>query len=92
MSNISVKDQWFRRRCPLKYSYLQLWWPFCLAERHPLCNFCTGHYEEHYDEQSCEIVLTLEEMSFKEKANGQTTDNTRRPITIAHQKSSALLS
>ena len=54
-------NQWFRR-CHLKYSYLQLWWPFCSAKQNHLCNFSRGHYGEH----SCEIILTLEEMSFRE--------------------------
>ena len=54
---------WTRfRRCHLKYSYLQLWWPFCSAKQNHLCNFSRGHYWEH----SCEIILSLEEMLFKE--------------------------
>ena len=36
-------------------SYLELWQPFCSAERNHLCNFCSGYYEEQY----CEIILNL---------------------------------
>ena len=35
------------------YSYLELWQPFCSAERNHLCNFCSEYYEEQY----CEIIL-----------------------------------
>ena len=48
-------DQWFRRQCHLKISYLELWWPFCSADRNHLCNFGRGHYEEHF----CEIIFNL---------------------------------
>ena len=37
-------------------SYLQLWWPFCLAERNRLFNFGRGHYGEHI----YEIILNLD--------------------------------
>ena len=47
-------------------SYLELWWPFCSAERNQLCNFRRRHQEEKF----CEIVLNLhqwfKEMSFKD--------------------------
>ena len=33
-------------------SYLELWWPFCLAQLNYLCNFNRGHCEEHF----CEII------------------------------------
>ena len=36
-------------------SYLELWQPFCSAERNHLCNFCSGYYEEQF----CEIILNL---------------------------------
>ena len=44
-------------------SYLQLWWPFSLAEWNHLCNFSRDYYEEHF----CEIILNLEvqKMLFK---------------------------
>ena len=38
-------------------SYLQLWWPFCSAERNHLVNFGRGLYEEHF----CEIILNLDQ-------------------------------
>ena len=31
-------------------SYLELWRPFCSAERNHLCNFGRGHYEEQFYE------------------------------------------
>ena len=31
-------------------SYLQLWWPFCLAEQNHLDNFGRGHNEVHFFE------------------------------------------
>ena len=44
------------RRCPLKdISYLELWQPFCSAERNHLCNFGRGCYEEPF----CEIILNF---------------------------------
>ena len=36
-------------------SYLELWRPFCSAERNQLCNFGRGHHEEQF----CEIILNL---------------------------------
>ena len=36
-------------------SYLELWQPFCSAERNHLCNFGRGYQEE----QICEIILNL---------------------------------
>ena len=35
-------------------SYLELWQPFCSAERNHLCTFGRG-----YEEQFCEIILNL---------------------------------
>ena len=46
-------DQWFRRRCLLKISYLKLWQPSCSVERNHLCNCERGHHEEH----SCEVDM-----------------------------------
>ena len=34
-------------------SYLELWQPFCSAERNHLCNFGRGYYEEQF----CELML-----------------------------------
>ena len=45
-------DQWFRR-CDI--SYLELWWPFCSAERIYLCNFGRGHHMEQF----CKIILNF---------------------------------
>ena len=39
--------QWLRRRCRLKISYLELWWPSCSVEWNHLCNFEKGHHGEH---------------------------------------------
>ena len=36
-------------------SCLELWQPFCSAERNQLCNFSRGYYEEQF----CEIILNL---------------------------------
>ena len=36
-------------------SYLELWQPFCSAERNHLCNFGRGYYEEQF----FEIILNL---------------------------------
>ena len=38
-------------------SYLELWWPFCSAERNHLCNFGKVYYEEQF----CEIILNLDQ-------------------------------
>ena len=35
--------------------YLELWQPFCLSKRNPLCTFGRGYYEEQF----CEIILNL---------------------------------
>ena len=42
------------------FSYLELWRPICSAEGNHLCNFGRGYQEEQF----CEIILSLEEMSF----------------------------
>ena len=36
-------------------SYLDIWQPFCSAERNHLCNFGRGYPEEQF----CEIILNL---------------------------------
>ena len=36
-------------------SYLELWQPFCPAERNHLYNFGRGYYKEHF----CGIILSL---------------------------------
>ena len=46
-----VKEEIFSK----DISYLELWQPFCSAERYHLCNFCRGCYEEQF----CEIILNL---------------------------------
>ena len=38
-------------------SYLELWQPFCSAERNHLCNFDRGYYKELF----CEIILNLDQ-------------------------------
>ena len=38
-------------------SYLELWRPFCSAERNHLCNFGRRHHEEQF----CEIILNLDQ-------------------------------
>ena len=37
------------------FSYLELWQPFCSAERNHLCKFGRGYYENQF----CEIILNL---------------------------------
>ena len=37
--------------------YLELWQPFCSAERNHLCNLG----REYYEEQLCEIILNLDQ-------------------------------
>ena len=37
-------------------SYLDLWLPFCSAERNHLCNFGRGYQEERF----CKIILNLD--------------------------------
>ena len=37
------------------FSYLELWQPFCSAERNHLCNFGRGYQEEQF----CEIYFNL---------------------------------
>ena len=38
-------------------SYLELWQPFCSAERNHLCNLGRGYYKEQF----CEIILNLDQ-------------------------------
>ena len=49
-------DQWFRRRCHLKKSYLELWRPLRSLDRHILCTFGRGHLRK----PSCEVILNLD--------------------------------
>ena len=80
--NILLKlDHWFRRRCQLKDSYLELWQPSCSAEPNHLCNFGRGHYGEH----SFEIInLDQRFRRCRLKKKLHTPDDGQRPITKAH--------
>ena len=40
-----------------RYSYLELWQPFCSAKHNHLCNFGRGYQEELF----CEIILNLDQ-------------------------------
>ena len=40
-------------------SYLELWQPICSVERNHLCNFGRRHHEEQF----CEIILNLDQLS-----------------------------
>ena len=42
-------------------SYLELWQPLCSVDWNHVCNIGRRHHEE----QSCEIILNLDEMLFK---------------------------
>ena len=47
-------------------SYLELWGPFCLAERNHLCNFGRRHHEEQFYEIIFEFgPVVQEDMAFK---------------------------
>ena len=48
-------DQWFREMPFKDIFYLELWQPFCSAERNHLCNFGGGYQEEQF----CKIILNL---------------------------------
>ena len=37
-------------------SYLELWWPFCSAVQHHMCNFGRRYQEEQF----CKIILNLD--------------------------------
>ena len=50
-------DQWFNEMLFKDISYLELRWPFCLAQPNHLCNFGRGLYEEHF----CEIIFNLDQ-------------------------------
>ena len=39
------------------FSFLELWRPFCSAERNHLCNFGRRYQEEQF----CEIIFTLDQ-------------------------------
>ena len=42
------------------FSYLELWWPFCLGEQNHLCNFGRGIC---YQEEQCfEIILNSDQL------------------------------
>ena len=38
-------------------SYVELWWPFCLAEQNHLCNYGRRYQEKQF----CEIILNLDQ-------------------------------
>ena len=62
MRNNSVNKFWFwtsgsRGYAFKRYFYLELWWPFCSAERNHMCNFGRRHHYEQY----CEIILNLDQ-------------------------------
>ena len=38
-------------------SYLEVWRPFCSAERNHLCNFSRGYLEEQF----CDIIFNLDQ-------------------------------
>ena len=70
-------------------SYLELWQPLGLLERKNLCNFG----RRHYGELSCEIILNLNQRSFKEMfTDEQQMHNGQRQITIAHHEPLAQVS
>ena len=66
-------DQWFRRRCHVKYflstassallfggvvPFVQFWWrAFCSVEQAHLCNCGKRHYKQHF----CEITLNVDQ-------------------------------
>ena len=45
-------------------SYLELWLPFCSAERKHLYNFGRGHHEEQF----CEIIFNFNQPIFNLKS------------------------
>ena len=53
---VLILDQWFKRRCHLKYFLSGLWQPLCSLEQNYLCNFGRGHYRK----PSCEVNLNLD--------------------------------
>ena len=53
---ILIFDQWFRKRCCLKYFLSGLWRPLYSLEQNYLCNFGRGHYWK----PSCEVILNLD--------------------------------
>ena len=47
-------DQWFRRECHYKISYLEFWQPLCSVER--------NHFgRKLHEEQFCEIIFNLDQ-------------------------------
>ena len=53
MRNISVKLFRIWIICPDDIFYLELWWPFCLAEWNPMGKFGRAHHGEHFCENIC---------------------------------------
>ena len=53
---ILILDQWFRRRCHLKYFYMGSGGPCARWIRTIICNFGRGHYWK----PSCEVILNLD--------------------------------
>ena len=51
-------------------SYLELWWPFCSAERTYLCNFGRGHYEEQFYEFILNLGQWFRRSSLKDFLSG----------------------
>ena len=45
--------QWFRKRCHLKKSYLELLWPLYSLERNAFCTLSRRHYAK----PSCKVIL-----------------------------------
>ena len=42
-------------------SYLELWQPFCSAERNDFCNFGRGHHKEQFFEINFEFGSVVQE-------------------------------
>ena len=79
-------DQWFRRRCCLRFLTYEFWRSSCSAEQNHLCNFGRGHYGEH----SCVITLgpvVQEEMLFQEKVYGRRTMDDAQQTKTEHNSS-----
>ena len=88
---ILILDQWFRRRCHLKYflSGNLAALVFVGAELFS----CLGR--GHYCKPSCEVILNLDlwfrkRCCLKKKVTDEQTHDTRRPIRIAHLGSGEL--
>ena len=46
------------------FSYLELWQPFCSAERNYFCNIGRGYYEEQFCDFFSKFWSVVQEMSF----------------------------